>query len=94
MMATLYDNDLKPETTAYFTGLVDQGIEKAGINPNTVVTFLKTFPILRHLPTWFPGASFKRSATEVKRFADQMRDAPIDYVGKGLVSFTFDISSS
>lgn len=88
MMATLYGNDLKPDTTNYFTGLIDEGIEKAESDAILGGTFLKHFPILRHLPTWSPGADFQRSAAEVKRLADQMRDIPIDYVGKGLVSFS------
>ncbi|KAF8903096.1 cytochrome P450 [Gymnopilus junonius] len=88
MMATLYDNDLKPDTTDYFTKVFDEGVKRAGNDDIAGVTFLKLFPILRYLPTWSPGARFKRSASGVKQLADRMRDIPIDYVGKGLLNGT------
>ncbi|KZP29740.1 cytochrome P450 [Athelia psychrophila] len=35
-----------------------------------------TVPILKHVPSWFPGAGFKRKAREWKRYSDDMLEAP------------------
>ena len=37
---------------------------------------------VRHLPTWFPGAGFKREALSAKRMVDEMMDWPFDEVRK------------
>ncbi|KAJ8502251.1 hypothetical protein ONZ51_g72 [Trametes cubensis] len=39
---------------------------------------VETFPILRHLPSWFPGAGFKREAASWKPAVQALRDAPFD----------------
>lgn len=33
-------------------------------------------PILKHLPSWFPGASFKRFAEEHRKYPEDLRDVP------------------
>ena len=48
---------------------------------------VETFPILKYLPDWFPGAGFKRRAAVWKRIAHNMRDAPFEYAMKTWVSF-------
>ncbi|KAJ7777076.1 cytochrome P450 [Mycena metata] len=35
-----------------------------------------TFPILKHVPEWFPGAGFRRKAKEWRNLARSMRDKP------------------
>ncbi|KAJ7633666.1 cytochrome P450 [Mycena polygramma] len=35
-----------------------------------------SFPILKHIPEWFPGAGFKRQAKEWRKLAHAMRDVP------------------
>nr|BED43030.1 cytochrome P450 monooxygenase [Trametes versicolor] len=37
---------------------------------------VETFPSLRHIPSWFPGGGFKRTAAKWKEIAHNMRDAP------------------
>ncbi|KAI1790108.1 cytochrome P450 [Ganoderma leucocontextum] len=39
---------------------------------------VETFPILKHIPAWFPGAGFKRTAAAWKDIAHNMRDAPFE----------------
>ncbi|OSD01451.1 cytochrome P450 [Trametes coccinea BRFM310] len=41
---------------------------------------VETFPILRHLPAWFPGATFKREAAEWKPDVLALRNAAFDNV--------------
>ena len=47
---------------------------------------VETFPILNRLPTWFPGAAFKRTAATWKKIAHHMRDAPFDKTVESFVS--------
>ena len=39
---------------------------------------VETFPILKHIPDWFPGAGFKRTVAAWKDIAHNMRDAPFE----------------
>ncbi|KAI0772734.1 cytochrome P450 [Trametes elegans] len=39
---------------------------------------VETFPILRFLPAWFPGARFKRKAAAWKVLVDRLRNTPWD----------------
>ncbi|KDQ11855.1 hypothetical protein BOTBODRAFT_635564 [Botryobasidium botryosum FD-172 SS1] len=55
-----------------------------------------TFPILRHVPSWIPGAGFKRSAKSIKKKLDRMFEVPFNRVktdmvaGTAMPSFTLD----
>lgn len=42
-------------------------------------------PFLRYVPSWFPGASFKRFAEHYKPIVDKMIDRPFDAVKKEMV---------
>ena len=39
---------------------------------------VETFPVLRHIPAWFPGATFRRKAEAWKKIFTDMRDVPFD----------------
>ncbi|KAJ6508743.1 cytochrome P450 [Mycena sanguinolenta] len=45
--------------------------------PGAVV--VNTFPILRYLPSWMPGAGFKRYAADCLEVTNEMRQVPFDY---------------
>ncbi|KAJ6575093.1 cytochrome P450 [Mycena capillaripes] len=47
-----------------------------GVKAPPGAAIVDAFPLLIHLPTWFPGASFKRMALSRRALARQMRDAP------------------
>ncbi|KDQ11849.1 hypothetical protein BOTBODRAFT_34941 [Botryobasidium botryosum FD-172 SS1] len=55
-----------------------------------------TFPILRHVPSWFPGAGFKRHAKILRQKVDTMFDVPFNRVktnmaaGIAIPSFTLE----
>jgi cytochrome P450 len=88
LMSLLYGRELTPETIEYFAHMVDEATSKLmdtlipGTNsPNLV-------PFLQYLPSWFPGAEFKRAALGVRQLTQQMVEAPIDFVGQGLLEGT------
>ncbi|KAJ1303739.1 hypothetical protein OPQ81_008163 [Rhizoctonia solani] len=53
---------------------------------------VETIPALRYIPSWFPGATFKRKAKEWARVTTKHRQAPFDYVLKSMAEGTADPS--
>ncbi|KAH9899373.1 O-methylsterigmatocystin oxidoreductase [Cubamyces lactineus] len=49
---------------------------------------VETFPILRHLPSWFPGAGFKRDAASWKPAVLALRNAPFDHAKREVAEGT------
>ncbi|KAI0351218.1 cytochrome P450 [Trametes cingulata] len=48
-----------------------EGVNNAGTPGSMIVDF---FPVLKGLPEWMPGAGFKRSALEVRRYVQAWKD--------------------
>ncbi|KAJ7189263.1 cytochrome P450 [Mycena filopes] len=47
-----------------------------------------TFPLLKYVPDWFPGAGFKRQAKAWRKIAEDFRDVPFDEVKHQVASGT------
>lgn len=67
--------------------IVERAVDLAvsSIKPE-VAAFLGAFPFLQHVPSWFPGASFKRTAVLSTKYAKEMIEAPFQYVQESLAS--------
>ena len=73
---------------AYGIEVADEGDQYVAAAEAASVTFseafvpgaflVETFPILSNIPSWFPGAGFKRKAAVWKKIAHNMRDAPFE----------------
>ncbi|KIJ62886.1 hypothetical protein HYDPIDRAFT_114010 [Hydnomerulius pinastri MD-312] len=46
---------------------------------------LSTFPIIAHLPPWFPGAGIKRDGVACQKLASEVLNVPFDLVKKNMV---------
>ncbi|KAJ7259486.1 hypothetical protein B0H12DRAFT_1108246 [Mycena haematopus] len=57
--------------------------ENASVFPGAVA--VNTFPILRYLPSWMPGAGFKLFAAESRQLTKEMREVPFDFVKQNMV---------
>ena len=44
------------------------------------------FPLLRYLPAWFPGSSFKRIMDHYRPITQEMRSKPFDKIREDMVS--------
>lgn len=44
-----------------------------------------TVPMLKHVPAWFPGASFQKFAQETKLLLKEVADVPFDAVKQAMV---------
>jgi hypothetical protein len=58
------------------------GMAATGTGMSYLVDFI---PLLRHLPTWFPGASFQREARTWKKSVLAMAESPLQYAKKAIV---------
>ncbi|KAJ6508727.1 cytochrome P450 [Mycena sanguinolenta] len=79
IMATLYGYDVQPQND-HFVALSENAVQKLSqaVFPGAVA--VNTFPILRYLPSWIPGAGFQRFAAESRRLTKEMREVPFEYV--------------
>ena len=51
--------------------------------------WVDTFPILKYLPSWFPGAGFQKKAARVREATEIMAEKPFRYVQEQLVQVYF-----
>ncbi|GJE86539.1 cytochrome P450 [Phanerochaete sordida] len=63
-----------------YVALVDRAMQQFTIATTPGAFLVDVFPLLRHVPAWFPGASFKVKAREWKDTLETMADVPHTYV--------------
>ena len=51
------------------------------------------FPILKYVPSWFPGAGFQKKAARVREAINTMAEKPFRHVQEQLVQVLFFASS-
>lgn len=56
--------------------------------------YVNSFPILKYVPAWFPGAEFKRQAAYVKALVSEMQKEPFQYVKNNMVRQINQVFSS
>ena len=61
------------------------GVNEAGI-PGTFLVDL--FPVLKYIPSWFPGAGFQKKAARWKEVTHIMAEKPFSHVQEQLVQLT------
>jgi hypothetical protein len=69
---------------------VMNGIAQAGI-PGTFLVDL--FPILRYVPSWFPGAGFQKKAARWREAINTMAEKPFRHVLEQLVHVSISCKS-
>ena len=60
-MATLYGYEVQ-KTNDHFVGLAEDALKRLSDSVFPGAVAVNTFPILRYLPSWMPGADFQRFA--------------------------------
>lgn len=60
-----------------------QGFARAS-EPGTFL--VDTIPVLKHVPSWFPGAGFQKEATRMRRDREELYDVPYDFVKSCMVN--------
>lgn len=83
------DNDEFLQLAEYCVWLLSNKIASSGgIWPVDV------FPLLKHIPSWFPGMAFKRNAVKWKTSMQEFIDKPFEYVQESLVRNSYDICAT
>ncbi|PPQ94347.1 hypothetical protein CVT25_000402 [Psilocybe cyanescens] len=88
IMRVIYGYDSAPKED-YFVDLSEAAMVKmcdSWVAPGAMV--VNTLPILRHLPSWFPGATFKKYAIEGQELTRKIRDVPFAFVTKSIAAGT------
>ncbi|KAF7365164.1 Cytochrome p450 [Mycena venus] len=83
IMSTVYGYEVKPSNDR-FVGLAESAVKKVteSVFPGAVA--VNAFPILRHLPSWIPGAGFQRFPAESRQLAQEMREVPYNFVKQNM----------
>ncbi|QRV77605.1 cytochrome P450 family protein [Ceratobasidium sp. AG-Ba] len=78
MMAT-YGYKPLPKDDPFVTRseIMVEALARAGLPTNYLVNI---FPVLRHVPKWFPFATFKRECEKWRALRDQVVDEPLEWV--------------
>ena len=84
IMSAVYGYDIEPNGD-YFVKLAEDAVATLSESILPGASAVNALPILRFLPSWFPGAGFKRFANRAKALTRQMRAVPFDFVEKGMV---------
>jgi len=74
-MAVAYGIDVLPSDDPYVT-LAHKAGRTFSIGSVPGAYLVDTFPILKHIPRWFPGAGFKRQAEEWSKLSRGMLELP------------------
>jgi len=87
ILSTAYGIAVKESDDPYVSTaeIALNGLAEAGIPGRFWVDF---FPLLKHVPSWMPGAGFKRKAAYWAKINEEMCEKPYLYVKDQLVSWT------
>ncbi|KAK7694990.1 hypothetical protein QCA50_002178 [Cerrena zonata] len=83
IMRLAYGIDVQPKNDPY-VDIADSGIRAIEASTNAGSYLVDSFPALKHIPEWFPGARFQREAKEWRVFAMAMLEQPYEFFKKHL----------
>ena len=83
-MKIAYGIDIKESEDPYISVAAEavNGLAEAGV-PGAF--WVDLFPILKYVPSWFPGAGFQKKAAHWKVLVTKMAEEPFRYVQEQLV---------
>ncbi|KAJ7016900.1 cytochrome P450 [Mycena alexandri] len=82
-----YGIDVLPQNDPYVT-LAHKAIHAFSVGAVPGSYLVDSFPILKHIPRWFPGAGFKRQAEEWRKLARDMSELPFAETKRQMASGT------
>jgi len=88
ILSVAYGIPIKESDDPYITiaEIALNGFAEAGIPGTFLVDYL---PFLKYVPSWMPGASFKRKAAYWAKVSEDMREKPFLHVKDQLVRIGF-----
>ncbi|KAJ6559091.1 cytochrome P450, partial [Mycena vulgaris] len=83
IMATMYGYQVEP-TDDHFVTLSENAVKKLSESTLPGAAAVNAFPILRHLPGWFPGCGFQYFAADCRKLTEEMQQVPFDFVKQNM----------
>ncbi|CAL1715497.1 unnamed protein product [Somion occarium] len=83
ILRAAYGIDIESENDRYLE-IAEQSLQALSATVNAGSYLVDSLPILKYLPSWFPGAKFKRQAEVWRAPVLDMLNEPFDYVKKRL----------
>ncbi|KAH0578687.1 hypothetical protein H2248_003815 [Termitomyces sp. 'cryptogamus'] len=80
VMATVYDKNMSESNLEKFVIFSERAVNMISESFSPSATIVNALPILRHIPTWFPGARFHHFAAECRVYTTGMVEIPFKYV--------------
>ncbi|KZP19024.1 cytochrome P450 [Athelia psychrophila] len=87
IMALAYGINVLPSNDPYIS-VAEQGIARLAEATVPGAYLVDTFPLLKYVPAWVPGAGFQRKTQEWKKLAVELLNSPFDAVKKEIASGT------
>ncbi|KAI9566868.1 CyP450 monooxygenase [Boletus coccyginus] len=81
IMTVVYGYEMAPQNDL-FASIADRASEMLTNCFFPGAALVNTFPFLRHLPEWCPGAGFKQYAKICRKLTRDLRDLPFNFVRK------------
>ncbi|KAF7362823.1 O-methylsterigmatocystin oxidoreductase [Mycena venus] len=78
IMSTVYGYEVEPSNDRFVT-ICDAAVRKLADSFFPGAVAVNAIPILRHLPSWMPGAGFQRFATECRELTQEMKQGPFEF---------------
>ncbi|KAF5355923.1 hypothetical protein D9756_004149 [Leucocoprinus leucothites] len=84
-----YDHEVASEND-YYVSLAHRALQ--GLLPVVHIgsSVVDVIPILKHIPAWFPGASFKRTAQRNAKYSSELRDVPFSQAKQKMATNTIE----
>ncbi|KAI0066974.1 cytochrome P450 [Artomyces pyxidatus] len=83
ILKRVYGYEIQPERDS-FVELVDEASQSTSLANLQGAFIVEFLPTLKHIPTWFPGAGFKRQAKEWRKLARAIIEVPFAMVKQQL----------
>ncbi|KAJ7928115.1 cytochrome P450 [Mycena leptocephala] len=83
IMSIVYGYDVQPYNDRFVT-ISENAVKKIAESFFPGAMAVNTFPILRYLPSWFPGAGFQRFAAECRLLTQEMRGVPFGFAKQNM----------
>ena len=72
-----------------FVKHVEVAVDQFSLSTRPGAFLVDIAPLLRYLPSWFPGAAFQRTAVSWRKTLDEMVEIPFAMVKRHMVSGLF-----
>jgi len=91
-MSITYGIQVKDNHDPYIE-TVEHGLDALAAASIPGAFLVDTFPILKYVPRWMPGASFKRKAEEWKELGRRIVEEPFEAAKRNMVSGSHHVNT-